>query len=65
MNEVGVYFFFLAYFIFFLFPFASLCQFPELRKKIKKQIVDLVKKQPRHSTAVAPIIRGEPMNRPA
>jgi hypothetical protein len=65
MNEVDFDLFYLTYFIYFLFPFASLCQFPELRKKIKKQIVDLVKKQPRHSTAVAPIIKRQPMNRPA
>jgi cytochrome c biogenesis factor len=65
MNEVYLDLFYLTYFIYFLFPFASLCQFPELRKKIKKQIVGIVKKQPRHSTAVAPIIRGLPMNGPA
>jgi hypothetical protein len=65
MNEVDFDFFYLTYCIYFLFPFASLCQFPELRKKIKNHIVGLVKKQPRHSTAVAPIIRGLPMNRPA
>jgi hypothetical protein len=65
MNEAELYFNYLCYFIYFVFPFASLCQFPELRKKIKNQIVGLVKKQPRHSTAVRPIIIGQPMNRRA
>jgi hypothetical protein len=65
MNEAGVYLFYLSYFIYFVFPFASLCQFPELRKKIKNQIVGLVRKEPRHSTAVRPIINGQSMNRPA
>jgi hypothetical protein len=65
MNEVDFDFFYLTYLIYFLFPFTSLCQFSELRKKVKKQIVGLVKKQPGHTAAVAPIIRGEPMNTPA
>jgi hypothetical protein len=61
--DADVYFYFLGYFVIFLFPFASLCQYPELRKKIKKKIVGLVKKQPRHTTTVVPISRGTFMNR--
>jgi hypothetical protein len=60
--EAELYFFFLAYFVNFLFPFASLCQYPELRKKIKNQIVGIVKKLPRHTTVVRPITIGQPMN---
>jgi hypothetical protein len=63
INEAELYFFFLAYFVNFLFPFASLCQYPELRKKIKNQIVGIVKKQPRHIAAVAPVISGQTRNR--
>jgi hypothetical protein len=65
INEAELYFIFLAYFVNFLFSFASLCQYPELRKKIKNQIVDLVKRQPRRIAAVAPIIKRQPMNRSA
>ncbi len=62
-READLYFYFLGYFVIFLFPFASLCQYPELRKKIKNKIVGIVKKQPHRTAAVAPIVRGEPMNR--
>jgi len=65
INEAGLYFYFLAYFFIFLFPFASLCQYPELRKKIKDQIVGIVKKQPRRTAVVAPIMKLQPMNLPA
>jgi hypothetical protein len=62
--EADFYFVFLAYFTIFLFPFASICQYPELRKKIKNKIVGIVKKQPHHTAAVLPIVRGQPTNRP-
>jgi hypothetical protein len=61
--EADFYFVFLAYFTIFLFPFASICQYPELRKKIKNKIVGIVKKRPHRTAAVAPIVRGKPMNR--
>jgi hypothetical protein len=65
INDAEVYFNYLCYFIYFVFPFASLSQFPELRKKIKNQLVGLVKKPFRHTTVVRPISIGQPMNRRA
>lgn len=61
--QAELYFFFLGYFVIFLFPFASLCQFPELRKKIKRIIFGIVSKQPRHTATVATTMRNMPMNR--
>ena len=43
--QAQLYFFFLGYFVIFLFPFASLCQFPELRKKLKTKIFPVVPRQ--------------------
>jgi hypothetical protein len=62
--DAEIYFYFLGYFVIFLFPFASLCQYPELRKKIKNKIVGIVKKRLHRTAAVAPIVRDKPMNRP-
>ncbi len=65
--EYGVqselYFFFLGYFFIFLFPFISLCQFPDLRKKIKRKIFGVVSRQPNHTATVAPTMRAIPMVR--
>lgn len=36
--QAQLYFFFLGYFVIFLFPFVSLSQFPELRKRMKRKI---------------------------
>ncbi len=62
-SEYGVqaelYFFFLGYFVIFLFPFVSLCQFPELRKKLK--IFGIVSRQPNRTATVGPTIIGIPM----
>jgi sterol desaturase/sphingolipid hydroxylase (fatty acid hydroxylase superfamily) len=55
--QAQLYFFFLGYFVFFLFPFASLCQFPDLRKKIKMLIINTIAKQPRHPATIAPMDR--------
>jgi hypothetical protein len=60
--DAEIVFYFLGYFVIFLFPFASLCQYPELRKKIKQKIVGVLKMQP-HRTAVVPISRGTFINR--
>jgi hypothetical protein len=40
----------------------TLCQFPQLRKKIKNQIFGLVKKQPGCTAVVRPTLIGQPMN---
>ncbi|CAF0896040.1 unnamed protein product [Adineta ricciae] len=42
--QIQLYFYFVSYFIIFFFPFASLCQFPSLRIKIRKQIVMILSK---------------------
>ncbi|CAF4221919.1 unnamed protein product [Adineta steineri] len=60
-----LYFFFLGYFVFFLFPFASLCQFPNLRKKITRKIVSILPGQQHRVATVAPTTRAVPMNRSA
>ncbi|CAF0721750.1 unnamed protein product [Adineta steineri] len=46
-----LYFSFLGYFVFFLFPFTSLCQFPDLRKNITRKIVGILPRQQQHHTA--------------
>ena len=52
--QAELYYFFLGYFVIFLFPFASLTQFPSLRKKIKKKILYMVTRQSHHTATVAP-----------
>jgi hypothetical protein len=52
--QAELYFFFLGYFVIFLFPFISLCQFPDLHKKMKKKIFSIVSRQPNHAATVAP-----------
>jgi hypothetical protein len=61
--QAQLYFFFFGYFVIFLFPFASLCQFPDLRKKIKKKMFCIVPRQPRHTGTVAPTIITIPLVR--
>ncbi|CAF1265923.1 unnamed protein product [Adineta steineri] len=61
--EVQLYFFFFEYFTIFLFPFISLSQFPDLRKIMKKKLLGVVRRQPRHTAAVTPVRRDIPMNR--
>ncbi len=52
-GQAELYFSFFGYFIIFLFPFVSLCQFPELHKKIKNKIFGTAPRQPyRTATAV-------------
>jgi hypothetical protein len=63
--EAELYFFFLGYWAIFLFPFASLCQYPELRKQIKKTIFCVILKRPRQTAAVGPVMRGIVRDRPA
>ncbi len=63
--QVERYFFFLGYWVIFLFPFASLCQYPELRKTIKKTILRVILKRPRQTVAVGPAMRGKVRDRPA
>jgi hypothetical protein len=63
--QAELYFFFLGYFVIFLFPFISLCQFPDLRKKMKKKIFGIVSRQPNHTATVAPTMRIIPMTRVA
>ncbi len=63
--QAELYFFFLGYWVIFLFPFASLCQYPELRKKIKKKIFCIVPKPSRHTATVGPTMRNMTMDRPA
>jgi hypothetical protein len=66
-SEYGVqaelYFFFLGYFVIFLFPLVSLCQFPGLRKKMKKKIFGIVSRQPNHTATVGPSITAISMAR--
>jgi hypothetical protein len=61
--QAELYFFFLGYFVIFLFPFASLCQYSDLRKKIKKNIFCIVPTQPRYTATVAPTMMAMPMSR--
>jgi hypothetical protein len=63
--EVELYFLFLGYWATFLFPFASLCQYPELRKKIQKTIFCVILKRPRATATVGPAVRGIVRDRPA
>ena len=48
-----LYFFFFGYFVIFLFPFASLCQYPHFRKAISKRIVAIYRYL-RQTATVAP-----------
>jgi hypothetical protein len=61
--QAELYFFFLGYFVIFLFPFASLCQFPELRKRIKRKIFGRVLRQPDQTATVGPTVIRVPTNR--
>lgn len=65
--EYGVqpelYFFFLGYFVIFLIPFISLCQFPNLRKYMKKKIFCKLSRQPGRTATVAPTMLAIPMVR--
>lgn len=61
--QAELYFYFLAYFVIFLFPFVSLCQFPDLRKKMKRNIFGVLPRQPNYTASVAPTVRAIPMVR--
>jgi hypothetical protein len=61
--QAELYFFFLGYFVIFLFPFASLCQFPDLRKTIKRKIFGRVSRQPDQTATVRPTMIGVPTSR--
>ncbi|CAF3968938.1 unnamed protein product [Adineta steineri] len=61
--EAQLYFSFLDYFVIFLFPFISLSQFPDLRKTMKKKLLDLVRRQPHRTATVTYTRRDTPMNR--
>jgi hypothetical protein len=61
--QAELYFYFLGYFVIFLLPFISLCQFPDLRKKIKRKIFGVISRQPNHTATVAPVMRAIPMVR--
>jgi len=63
--QTQLYFYFLGYWAIFLFPFASLCQYPELRKTIKNTILCVILKRPRQTAAVGPAVRGIVRDRPA
>ncbi|CAF4411614.1 unnamed protein product, partial [Adineta steineri] len=63
--EAQLYFTFLDYFVIFLFPFISLSQFPDLRKIIKKKLLDVVRRRPHHTAIVIHARRDIPMNRMA
>ncbi|CAF1444584.1 unnamed protein product [Rotaria magnacalcarata] len=60
-SQIQVYFTFLAYFITFLFPFVSLCQLPELRKRIKTKIFFLPPQHQSQIARVAPTLRRTQM----
>ena len=66
-SEYGVqaqlYFFFLGYFVIFLLPFISLCQFPDLRKQMKKKIFCVLSRQADHTATVSPTMIAIPMAR--
>ncbi|CAF1189218.1 unnamed protein product [Adineta steineri] len=61
--EAQLYFSFLDYFVIFLFPFISLSQFPDLRKTMKKKLLDVVRRQPQRTATVTYTRRDIPMNR--
>ena len=61
--QIELYYFFLGYFVVFLFPFASLSQFPGLRKKLKKKIFGVISRQPFYAATVVPGITVIPMAR--
>lgn len=61
--QAELYFFFLGYFVIFSLPFISLCQFPDLRKQMKKKIFCIVSRQPDRTAAVAPTKVAIPMVR--
>ncbi|CAF1133997.1 unnamed protein product [Adineta steineri] len=46
--QVDLYFYFLTYFVVFLFPFASLSQYPQLRKLIKTKVFCMSPRQLPH-----------------
>jgi hypothetical protein len=62
-TQAELWFYFLTYFITFLFPFASLCQFPVLFKQIKKKLCGVMARQPRHTATVGPTTGAIPMIR--
>jgi hypothetical protein len=59
--QAVLYFFFLGYYVIFLFPFASLCQFPDLRKQIKNKLFCIKPRRPHQRAMVAPAIEPTPM----
>ncbi len=63
--EPELYFYFFGYWVSFLFPFASLCQYPELRKNIKKKILCVILKPSSHTAAVGPTTRSVRADVPA
>ncbi|CAF1327087.1 unnamed protein product [Adineta steineri] len=63
--EAALYFFFLTYFTIFLFPFISLSQFPDLRKKMKEKLLGVIRRRPHHTATVTHTRRDIPMNRMA
>ncbi|CAM4784862.1 unnamed protein product [Rotaria magnacalcarata] len=54
--QIQEYFIFFVYFITLLFPFVSLCQLPELRKRIKTKIFFLAPQHQRQISRVAPTL---------
>jgi hypothetical protein len=66
-SDYGVqpqlYFFFLGYFVIFLFPFVSLSQFPNLRKRLKVKIFPAAQRQSNftvtagHAMVAMPVVR--------
>ena len=50
--EAQAYFFFLGYFFIFLFPFASLCQFPDFRRNFRNKLCNVVSRQLGHTAPV-------------
>lgn len=61
--QAELYFFFLGYFVIFLLPFISLCQFPDLRKQMRKKIFCVLSRRPGHTATVAPTMIAIPMVR--
>ena len=51
--QAQFYFFFLGYYFIFLFPFASLCQFPSFRRNFKNKLCNVLSRQPPHTATVA------------
>ena len=62
--EPRLWFFFFSYLVIFSFPFASLCQFPVLRKQMKKILCFMMARPPRHVATVIPAGRMAPIDRP-